>query len=51
MYQKLYTELFNAVTDSIEALTQGRVAEAKAILIAAQQTCEELYLAQEEKEE
>jgi len=48
MYQKLYTELFNAVTDGIEALAQGQAEKAKAILIAAQQRCEELYMEAEE---
>lgn len=49
MYKKLYTELFNAVTDSIEALKQGKISEAEALLIAAQQKCEALYLEREDE--
>lgn len=40
-YQKLYTMLFNRITDAIEFLDQGRIFEAKVWLIAAQQKAEE----------
>ena len=43
-YQRLYTLLFNAVTDALEELERLNVGSAKAMLIAAQQQAEELYL-------
>ena len=48
-YQKLYTLMFNAVTDALEELERLNVGSAKALLIAAQQRAEELYL--EDREE
>ena len=48
MYQKMYTTLFNAVTDALSAMEAQNYGEAQAILIAAQQQCEELYLNEEE---
>ena len=47
-YQKLYTKLFNAATDALEALEQVNVGQAKDILRRAQQEAEEDYLAAEE---
>jgi len=44
LYRKLYLKLFNEVTDALELLQQARCAEAKALLIKAQQDCEELYI-------
>lgn len=44
MYQKLYLYLFNRVTDALAALEAGDPQGARALLIAAQQECEELYL-------
>lgn len=43
-YQKLYTLLFNAVTDALEDLEQLNIGAAKARLIAAQQQAEEQYM-------
>ena len=48
-YQKLYTLLFNAVTDALTELEQLNVGTAKAMLIAAQQQAEELYIEDAEK--
>ena len=47
-YQKLYTKLFNAITDALEALEQLNVGEAKDLLRRAQQEAEEDYLSSEE---
>ena len=47
-YQKLYTKLFNAATDALEALEQLNVGEAKDLLRRAQQEAEEDYLSSEE---
>ena len=44
-FRKLYLHLFNAVTDAIDALSDGRAEDAKALLIQAQQACEETYIA------
>ena len=46
-YQKLYTTLFNAVTDAIERIQQHNPAAAEKILIQAQQETEELYISEE----
>lgn len=43
-YPKLYTLLFNAITDSLAALERGELQSAKAILIHGQQLAEELYI-------
>ena len=48
-YQPLYHKLFNACTDAIELIGEGKTAAAQALLIAAQQSCEEDYLNAEEK--
>ena len=47
-YQKLYTKLFNAATDALEAVEQLNVGEAKDLLRRAQQEAEEDYLSSEE---
>jgi len=47
-YQKLYTLLFNAITDALEELDRLRVSEAKQRLILAQQEAEERYISSEE---
>ena len=49
MYQKMYTHLFNAVTDSLEAMDAQNFGQARELLIAAQQRCEEIYMDAEEK--
>ena len=47
-YQKLYTKLFNAITDALEELDRMNVGQARDILCRAQQEAEELYLDAEE---
>ena len=49
LYKKLYLKLFNAVTDAIALVEEGRPMTAKDMLISAQQDCEELYIRQEEE--
>ena len=44
MFKKMYLHLFNRVTDALRALEAGDTAQARALLIAAQQDCEELYI-------
>ena len=46
-YQKLYTLLFNACTDAVEAMERMDFGTAKACLISAQQQAEEQYIAAE----
>lgn len=48
-YQKLYTGLFNAITDAIDRLKHFEVASAREILIRAQQAAEEEYISSEEE--
>ena len=43
-YQALYYKLFNAFTDILEALEAQNYGQAKALLIAAQQESEQLYI-------
>ena len=43
-YQKLYTKLFNAMTDALEELERLNVGQARETLCRAQQEAEELYL-------
>ena len=43
-YQKLYTLLFNAVTDAVEELEKMNLGRAKELLISAQQQAEERYM-------
>ena len=45
-YKQMYLRLFNAVTDAIKLLPVD--SSAAAILIKAQQDCEEMYLSEEE---
>ena len=47
-YQKMYTTLFNAVTDAIEEIQRHHPALAEKILIQAQQETEDLYISAEE---
>lgn len=44
VYQKGYYILFNSITDAIHALEAQNYGQAKALLIAAQQESEELYI-------
>ena len=43
-YQKMYTTLFNAITDALEAMEKQNVGIAREILIGAQQKTEEIYM-------
>ena len=43
-YQKLYTKLFNAITDALEELELLNVGQTRDILRRAQQEAEEQYL-------
>ena len=47
-YQKLYTLLFNAVTDAVEELEALNLGRAKERLVAAQRQAEEQYIESEE---
>ena len=49
-YQKLYSLLFNKITDAIEQIEDKNYGIAKATLIQAQQEAEELYLQQGDTE-
>ena len=46
-YSKLYFHLFNAVTDALLAMEQQNYGQAAALLIAAQQEAEEMYMNEE----
>ena len=43
-YQKMYTTLFNAVTDALRLMEKGNSAGAAALLKRAQQSTEEQYI-------
>lgn len=47
-YQKMYTLLFNAITDALQNLADGAVEQA-AVRLAAQQQAEALYLSDTEE--
>ena len=47
-YQKLYTMLFNACTDAVEAMDRMDFGTARTLLVRAQQEAEEWYLSAEE---
>ena len=49
MYLAMYLHLFNAVTDSLAAMEEQNCGQARALLIEAQQRCEEIYLDGEEE--
>ena len=44
-YQKMYTTLFNAITDALEDIQKQNIGLAQDRLIAAQQQTEEFYIA------
>jgi len=46
-YEKMYSTLFNAITDALEQIEQQNFGSAKDILIAAQQKAEEIYITAE----
>ena len=43
-YKAMYLLLFNAVTDALEKMDRQNYREVSALLIAAQQKAEELYM-------
>ena len=43
-FEKLYHKMFNACTDAIALMGEGKTAAAQALLISAQQSCEEEYI-------
>lgn len=47
VYQKMYTMLFNAVTDALEKIEAQNYGDAKDLLIAAQQQAEDIYITAE----
>ena len=47
-YQKMYSTLFNAITDAIECIQRRNSAMAEVILIQAQQKTEKIYISAEE---
>lgn len=49
-YQKLYTGLFNAITDALEELEALNIGWAKELLRQAQVDAEERYLEETEEE-
>ena len=49
-YQKMYSALFNAITDAIRELEHQNVNAAKALLVLAQQKTEAMYMMGEETE-
>ena len=45
-YRKMYTILFNAITDALECIQLDDCNTAKDILIYAQKTTEEIYISE-----
>ena len=43
-YQKMYSTLFNAITDALAHIETQNYGDAKSTLIAAQQKAEEIYI-------
>ena len=46
-YQKMYTLLFNAITDALKQMEKQNYGTAKETLITAQQEAEEIYMSAE----
>ena len=46
-YQKMYSLLFNAITDALAQIEQQNYGDAKSTLISAQQKTEEIYITAE----
>lgn len=46
-YQKMYTTLFNAITDALEEMQKQNIGLAQERLIAAQQLAEDIYIGAE----
>ena len=51
MYRKMYYTLFNAVTDALNAMEQQNYGQARALLVAAQQQSEEIFMDSGEDED
>lgn len=51
MYRKMYTTLFNAVTQALELMAQARYIDAEAVLKKAQLETERFYILWEEQGE
>ena len=49
-YHKMYTTLFNAITDALRMMEKGNSAGAAALLKQAQQSTEEQYINAEESD-
>ena len=47
-YQKMYTYLFNAMTDALDALERMDIGRARCILQSSQLESEEIYIASDE---
>ena len=43
-YHKMYTTLFNAITTALDLIEGHEITKARAVLVRAQQTTEELYI-------
>ena len=43
-YQKMYSTLFNAITDALAQIEKQNYGDAKSALIAAQHKAEEMYI-------
>ena len=43
-YQKMYSPLFNAITDALEQMEKQNLGSAKDLLTTAQQKAEEIYM-------
>ena len=43
-YQKMYSLLFNAITDALAQIQKQNYGDAESTLIAAQQKAEEIYI-------
>lgn len=49
-YQKMYTILFNAITDAVEQLEQFQPGNTRTLLIRAQRAAEEIYISAQDEE-
>ena len=50
IYQKMYTTLFNAITDALEQLEQKQPFQMQQTLITAQQNAEELIISSDKEQ-
>ena len=49
-YQKMYTLLFNAITDAVDQLEQFQPGKARTLLIRAQRAAEEVYISAQDED-